>query len=171
MIGVRHGADGVHHIADGGPVLAVGRNVLFRALAEHVCRDIHPRLMEPVGGILQKPLHRLGLALVIVVVIVDGARLVIVPGAVREADIVELNLVEAHGLGGLQGQVHLILPHVAVIHAGPVHAADLQRIAVQVRHHALRVIRGQVGIVEGRDPADDIVTGILQLPHRRLIVL
>ena len=171
MIGVRHGADGVHHAADGRPILAVGRDVLFRALAEHIGRHIHPRLMEPVGGILQKPLHRLGLALVIGVAVVDGARLVIVPGAVREADIVELYLVEAHGPGGLQGQVHLILPHIAAVYAGPVHAADLQRPAAQVRYHTLRMICGQVGIVEGGDPADDVIPGVLQLFHRRLIVL
>ena len=171
MIGVRHGADGVHHAADGRPILAVGRDILFRALAEHIGRHIHPRPVEPVGGVLQKPLNGLGLALVIVVVIVDGARLVIVPGAVGEADIVELNFVEAHGLGGLQGQLHLILPHLAAVYAGPVHAADLQRPAAQVRHHTLRMICGQVGIVEGRDAADDVIPGVLQLFHRRLIAL
>lgn len=72
MIRIGHGADGVHHIADGRPVLAVGGDVGLGALPEHIGGDIHPGVVESVAGVHQESLHRLGFALAVFVAVVNG---------------------------------------------------------------------------------------------------
>lgn len=89
----------------------------------------------------------------------------------REAHIVELDLVKAHESGRLQPQLHLVLPHEPAVHTGPVHPADLQRLAGLIGDDALRVILRQMGVIEGRDAPDDIISGILQGLDARLIYL
>ena len=120
--------------------------------------------MQPLGGVDQEPLDRLSLTLTIGVLVVDGTRLLVLIRAVGEADVVKLDLVEAQS-GGLQSQLHLVLPHGAVVGAGPVHGTDLQGRAVQVGDDVLRVVGGQVGVVEHRDAADDVVAGVAELLH------
>ena len=126
--------------------------------------------MEPVAGVHQESLHRLGLALAVFVAVVNGP-LLEGPCAVGEAHIVELDLVKAHESGRLQPQLYLVLPHEPAVHTGPVHPADLQRLARLIGDDALRVILRQMGVVEGRDASDDVVPGILQGLDARLIYL
>ena len=164
VIRIGHSGNGVHHRADGGPVLAAGRHIGVGALAEHIAGHIVPRLVQPLRGIHQKPLHRLGLALSIGVLVVDGPRLLVLVRAVREADVVELDLVEPQRRG-LQRQLRLVLPHRAVVGAGPVHTADLQRRAAEIGDHILRVVGSQVGVIEHRDASDSIEPGVPQLLH------
>ena len=164
MVGVGHAGDGVHHGADGRPVLAAGGDIGIGALAEHVAGDIIPGLVQPLGGIEQEPLHGLRLALAVGVPVVDGAGLFVLVRAVGEADIVELDLVEPQR-GGLQRQLRLVLPDGAVIGAGPVHGADLQRRAVQVGDDVLRVVGGQMRVIEHGDAADDVVARVAELLH------
>ena len=120
--------------------------------------------MQPLRGVDQKPLDRLCLALTVGVFVIDGTRLLVLIRAVGEADVVKLDLVEAQR-GGLQRQLHLVLPHGAVVGAGPVHGTDLQGRAVQVGDDIFRVVGGQVGVVEHRDAADDVVAGVAELLH------
>ena len=164
MVGIGHAGNGVHRRADGRPVLAAGGDIGVGALAEHVAGQIVPGTMEPLRRVQQEPLHRLGLALTVGVAVVDGAGLLVVIRPVGEADIVELDLVEAQRCR-LQRQIHLVLPHRAVVGAGPVHMADLQGRAAQVADDLLRVIRRQMGVVEHGDAADEIVSRVLQLPN------
>ena len=162
MIGVRHGGDGIHRSADGRPVLTVSGHIVLGALAEHIGRDIRARIMQPRGSVLQKALHRLCLALPVCIAEVDGTVLLIAPCAVGETAVVKLDLVEAHQLHGLQRQIHLILPHGAVIHAGPVHAAYLQRVTGGIGDHTFGMVHRQIGVIKGGDAADHIVAGLFQ---------
>ena len=162
MIGIGHAGDGVHRRADGRPVLAAGGDVGVGALAEHVAGQVVPGAVKPLRRVQQEPLHRLRLALAVGVAVVDGTRLFVAIRPVGEADVVELDLVEAQGRR-LQRQIHLVPPHRAVVGAGPVHVADLQGRPVQVADDLLRVIRRQMGVVEHGDAADEVVARVLQL--------
>ena len=162
MVGIGHAGDGVHRRADGRPVLAAGGDVGIGALAEHVAGQIVPRAVEPLRRVQQEPLHRLGLALAVGVAVVDGPRLLVAIRPIGEADIVELDLVEAQSRR-LQRQIHLVLPHRPVVGAGPVHGADLQRRTLQIADDLLRMVRRQMGVVEHGNASDEVVSRSLQL--------
>ena len=126
VVGIRHAADHVDDVADGGPVLAIGCDVAAGGFAEHVGADIHAHVMQLIAGEHQKALDGLRLRLVIFVAVVDVAVFLVIIRAVREADIVELNFVEAEKADGLLGQLYLVFPHIAAEGARPVAARDIQ---------------------------------------------
>ena len=107
MVRVGHTGDGVHHGADGRPVLTAGRHIGVGAFAEYVAGDVVPGVMQPLRGVDQEPLDRLCLALTVGVFVIDGTRLLVLIRAVGEADVVKLDLVEAQS-SGLQSQLHLV---------------------------------------------------------------
>ena len=127
--------------------------------------------MENIRSVHQKPLDRLGLCLAVGVPVVDGSGLVIAVGAVREADIVKLDLVEAHQLRRLHRKVHLVLPGFPAIGRGPVGSGQLPRLALFIGDGVFRMVLDEIGVVKGGDSADHIVACIFQLLDRRLIFL
>ena len=129
VVRVRHAADHVDHIADGGPVLPVGGHVAAGGLAEDVGADIHAAIVQLVAGIHQKALDRLRLGLIILVAVVDVSVFLVIIRAVRETDIVELNFVEAEQRHRFFCQLYLVFPHIAAEGARPVAACDVQGVS------------------------------------------
>ena len=170
VVGIGHCRDHVHHVADSRPILTVRAHISLGALAEHVSTDIHAGIVQTVSGVHQEALDGLRLALIICIAVIQLPILVI-PSAVGEADIVKLDLIKAHQLHGLQRQIHLVLPHIAAVHAGPVHTHDLLGIAGRgAGNHVLGMVVCHIGVVKCGDASDDVVAGILDLLHRRLIL-
>ena len=171
VVRVRHAGNDVSHVTDRRPVLAVGRHVIAARLAEDIRADIDAVFMQDVRRVHQKALDGLRLGLVIFVVEVDIAFLFIVTRAVRETDIVELDLVEAHGLDRVDGKRDLILPHVPAERARPVARRDIQGIARAVRDGVFRMILAEEGVVERGQTADHIEARVLDFLDDRLIFL
>ena len=91
-------------------------------------------------------------------------------GVVRETDIVELDLVEAHGLHRVDGQRDLVFPYVAAEGAGPVAGRDIQRVAGAVGDGVFGMILAEEGVVEGRQTADHIESCVLDFLNDCLII-
>ena len=164
VVRIRHAGDDVDHVADRGPVLAVGRHIVAAGLAEDVRADIHAVLMQDVRRVHQKPLDGLRLGLAVFVAKVDGARFLVFVRPVREADVVELDLIETHGLDRVDRQRDLVLPHVAAERARPVaRICDHQRLAVLVRDGVFRMILAEERVVEHRQPPDGVEACVLDL--------
>ena len=169
MVGVRHTGDHVDDIADGRPVLAVGRDVVAARLAEDVRADVDAVFVQDIRGVHQKALDGLCLCLAVFVAEVDIAGGLILVGVVRETDIVELDLVEAHGLHRVDGQRDLVFPYVAAEGAGPVAGRDIQRVAGAVGDGVFGMILAEEGVVEGRQTADGVEARVLDLLNDRLV--
>lgn len=92
-------------------------------------------------------------------------------GVVRETDIVELDLVEAHGLHCVDSQRDLILPDIAAEGAGPVAGRDIQRVAGAVGDGVFGMILAEEGVIEGRQTADGVEARVLDLLNDRLVFL
>ena len=89
---------------------------------------------------------------------------------VREADIVELDLVKAHGLHCVDSQRDFILPDIAAEGTRPVAGCDIQRLAGAVGNGVLGMILAEEGIVEGCQTADHIESCVLDFLNDCLII-
>ena len=171
VVRVGHTADHIHDIADSGPVLTVGRDIGVICLAENVGADIYAEVVKLLHRVHQKTLYGLRLGFVIGVVVVDVPVLFVLIRSVREADVVELDLVEAHALHCLLCQRDLVLPDIAAEGAGPVAVGNIQRLAVFVVDAVFRVIGHEEGVIEGGQTADDVEARVLELANGSLVFL
>ena len=162
MIRIGHCADSIHHIADGRPILAVGCHIIVGTLSKDIGADIDPFFVENIRSIHQKALDRLGFCLAVSIVEIDGPRLFILLGQVGEADIIKLDLMEAHQLHRLHRQIHLVLPDGSVKGRRPVLTVQFEGISLCVGDGILRMVLHKIGVVKGGDPTDHIVACILQ---------
>ena len=170
MVGVRHTGDHVDDIADGWPVLAVGRDVVAARLAEDVRADVDAVFVQDIRGVHQKALDGLCLCLAVFVAEVDIAGGLILVGVVRETDIVELDLVKTHGLHCVDSQRDLILPDIAAEGTRPVAGCDIQRLAGAVGNGVLGMILAEEGVVKGCQTADHIESCVLDFLNDCLII-
>ena len=170
MVRIRHAGNHVNNIADRGPILAVGRDIVAARLTKDIRADVDTVFVQNIRGIHQKALDGLRLRLVIFVAVVDVAVFLIIIRAVREADIVELDLVKAHGLHCVDSQRDLILPDIAAEGTRPVAGCDIQRLAGAVGNGVLGMILAEEGVVEGCQTADHIESCVLDFLNDCLII-
>src|SRR5919106_2659497 len=151
MGGVDHRVDGVE-VGGELPRPLANSHVARRREPEDIRGDPHAERLQALAGVLEEPHDGRGLGL-LGLALVDGGREVAVG---READVVELDLVEAR-LCRSRGDVHVVLPDPLVVRVGPAEPAARQPDAAAAAlngHTGLPA--GEVWVLEDDDAADEV---------------
>ena len=136
---VGHRIDRIHDVPDLCRVLA-DSEVVRRRQPEDVGRDAHTERVQARGGVAQERRDRLLHRLPVLARVADERNVAVA----READVVELDLVEA-GFGGGDGHVDVVAPGGAAVRVEPREAA------VRPPDRAVGLVNCELGMRDRRD--------------------